>query len=250
MRKTDLIGLLHSEDEETAIRIAEEFPPFSEQENERIFRRIKESVEMQQELPEETLVISRVSHVQELRRIVSAAACLLMLCGTFGGLFWLKTQMPQPPEQYEATEAAVHSTPSHRIGERYAAVNLTSSGTLWLTVEEAGMMQEQLYCVRIKLESRHARSHARSSSTLFQADNFMLAVGQEGELWNTIRPCGIRTDKDEACPYAFTLESGKTIELTLYYPLEQPPEEMFFVTSYCAKQPFTVLAEKPDPETE
>ncbi|MBQ2265228.1 MAG: hypothetical protein II341_07470, partial [Oscillospiraceae bacterium] len=113
-----------------------------------------------------------------------------------------------------------------------------------------GMMQGQLYCVRIKLESRHARSHARSSSTLFQADNFMLAVGQEGELWNTVRPCGIRTDKDEACPYAFTLESGETIELTLYYPLEQLPEEMFFVTSYCAKQPFTVLAEKPDPEME
>lgn len=241
MRKIDLINLLHDADEETAVCISEEYPPFSEQESERIFRRIEERVEIQQDMQEEAFVIRKAPRIFEIRRTAAAAACLFMLCGTFAGLFAMKRRMPELPSQTEATEEVSNpESLSHAVGECFAAVNLTSSGTLWLTVEEAGLMQEKLYHVRIILESEQAVSYAESDPSLFQADNFMLAFAQNGGNWKTVQPCAA-SFSDTAAAYAFTIHSGETLELELCYALEEIPEECRLVTSYDVSYPYAQL---------
>lgn len=246
MRKTEIMDLLRDVDEETAVRLGEQYPGIPDAEQERIFRRIEENLKIQ-ETTQQPMTIAQAPRFSWMRH-AAAAACFLVLVGTFAGLTVLRTRMPapEPPDATEPVgkEGTDASSPCiSKAGERCKAANLTQSGSLWLTVMGSGMAGDGLFYVRLSVESESAVSRGQDAE-IFMADNFMLAIGQNGTQWKTIQPCGITTESEQPHPYAFSLQSGETQELELFYPLDAPPDECMIVTSYCTDYPCIALKDK------
>lgn len=238
MQDRKLRELLRNPDEDTAVRIGEQYPPFSEAENDRIFRRIEAELQQYGEASEAETFTIQPAPRRRWTRPLSAAACLLVMCGTFAGILAMKQHMPAPTEQTDATgQSAEENQLAHAVGERFAAENLTKDGTLWLTVMTAGMRSDGEYYIRVRLESDGAVSHVPEQPEMFLADNLMLAFAQSGGNWKTVQPCAAGFS-DTAAAYAFTIHSGDTLELELCYALEEAPEECRLVTSYDISYPY------------
>lgn len=252
MRKKEIIRLLRRED--SIEQISKDYPGLTDAEHEALFNRIAQELRAAQTedaVPEEEeqFTIVQESRFARVFPAAAAAVCMLALCGTFAGLFWMKNQM-QSPSQPDPTEA-IHFEINHEytIGENYAANNLTRSGTLWITVTETAY-DGDLFRVDLTLKNDRAVSIADDAigePYLFMADNFMAATGQNGDNWLTVQPCEITlTDAQEGLPNTVSLRSGESCELSLWFKTESLPAEWKLVTSYSTAYPYTVITMKED----
>ncbi len=243
MDEKQLKALLSDVDEETALRMAEQFPVLPEEDQERLFWKMEQKLGMPVQDPPMTV---RQAPKISWRPFAAAAACLLILGGLPLFLGTLHRQEGMSGESSDTENVLSHTSgPVCGIGDRYAAPTLTSCGTLWMTVEKSGFLADDptLYLVVLKLESEDAVSSAAAVTGeryVFMADNFMLGVSQQGGFWQTVQPCDIEP-AGTVHPYGLTLFPGETAVVTLYYRLAKAPAQLAFVTGYPAALPHTVL---------
>lgn len=237
MRRKDIIRLLDGLDEQDAVKLSEAHLTLSEQEHARILDKVAQrmqdgtGVQIRHTVP----VPARTSGLERLSHAVTAAACVAVFGGTFAGIFWLNTHAPTTREDVSQTSLPDGSR-SHMIGERYAADNLTASGTLYVTVTDA-VREGGLCRVDIVLESENAVSYAADpmgDPALFFADNFRLAAGD-----TLVSPC--RMQPEGALPYTFTLRTGETCTLSLWYPADGPQQDRRFLAGTSPDAPYTVI---------
>lgn len=252
MRKKDIIRLLrHADNTE---QISKDYPGLTDAEREMLFSRITQKLQAAQTeeaapAEEEQFTIVQESRFSRVFPAAAAAVCMLALCGTFAGLFWMKGQM-QSPVQPDPTES-LNFEINHEfaIGDKYAANNFTQSGTLWMTVTETAY-DGDLFRVDLLLENERAVSiadNAIGAPYLFMADNFMAATGQNGDNWLTIQPCKITmSNVQEGLPNTVSLRSGESCELSLWFKTESLPAEWKLVTSYSVANSYTVITMKED----
>lgn len=261
MRKKNVIRLLRNADQEIIEQISREYPGLTDTEREDLFCRIEQTFQAEDNTPTEEEERFSITHEPRIARVfpaVAAAACILMLCTTFAGLFWMKDRMQPPPdtETMETTEtvesedvADLAASEAYSIGERYAAANLTQSGTLWMTVTEAEP-EDDLYRIRITLESEQAVSLAdqvMGEPYLFMADNFMAATGNNGENWVTVQPCKLTCSGElYDLPNTIWLYPDETQELTLWFRQSDLTEEFMVVTNHNTAYSYTAITMKED----
>ncbi len=222
MRKKEIIGLLRNMDEEAAATLCEKYDGIAD--HERLLQKVEQVLSELEIPPQGEPVLHR--SLRPWRAHAAAAACLLMSVGTFAGLFWLSVQSPGQNRAYT-------------IRESCPAAYLTSSGTLRLTVEHAGFLEDGQYQITLTVENDGAL--APDGSQTFLADNFLLATGSENGMWQTVSPCAI-TDTGEAYPYAYTLMDGEHITLTLTYAPQGTP--IALVTSRSMQSGYMTLTEE------
>lgn len=252
MRKIDIIRLLRHTD--SIEPISKNYPGLTDGEREVLFNRITQNLQAAQPeeaapAEEENYTIIQESRFARVFPAAAAAVCMLALCGTFAGLFWMKGQM-QSPVQPDPTDA-IHFEINHEyaIGDKYAASNLTQAGTLWITVTETAY-EGDLFRVDLLLENEHAVSiadDAIGAPYLFMADNFMAAIGQNGDNWLTVKPCKITMrNVQEGLPNTVSLRSGESCGLSLWFKTESLPAQWELVTSYAVANSYTVITMKED----
>lgn len=250
MQNRDIKTLLHDLEEQDAIRLAEEFPPLTDAEKDRMFSKLTERMADSTDPVGEKMPVFTVKS-SPWKRHLAAAACLLLLCGTTMGIAMIGRPVAAPPEEHQqSTEADAipqESARGYAVGERYTAGNFTSEGKLWLTVEKCGIIQaesveEYYYFVSLTLESEHAVSLSPSQPDVFLADNFLLSCRYSDGEWQTIQPTTIAVNNPpEGYPNAVILQSGETGWVELVYPIDRIPEECRLVMGYSGDNNYTVL---------
>ncbi len=236
MQEQDIMELLGELDEETAVQLAERFPPLSESDRGRLFGRLEDTLDMTADISAEQLQITPAPRFAWMRHAAAAAAFLLVAGGLLVGMLTLDRLTPMQSDQTESTDH-IGTVPVHAIGERYAAANLADSGRLWITVDAAGAVAdaENLYSVTITLES--GGTSGGQPQVIF-ADNFMSAGGSVNGVWDAVQPCHIVTEGESGgYPYAVSIPAGGSCTIELWYPLADVPEEWMLVTSYNMTQP-------------
>lgn len=228
MRNKDIIRLLQTIDEDSAVQLGTEYRGIAKEDHARLLQKVQQKLERPEILSAGEAVLHR-NRCAWFSHTAAGAACILIFGGTFAGLFWMNTHAPDDP----------HQNTSYTIGECCPAAHLTSSGTLWLTVEHAGFLEDGRYQVTLTVESDAAA--APDGSQVFLADNFLLAYDAKDGMWDTVSPCSI-SDTGEAYPYAYTLADGQTRTLTLTYQTEETPAA--FVTSRSAGSSYIALTEE------
>ena len=251
MQKKKITALLRRLEETDAQRLSEQHLTLSEQEHERILHKIETQLPQRENAPAGISAVKPVlthnKRLHSLSHAVVAAACAVVFFGSLAGMVWLKIHAPQNFTQTSVPDESVPLVKSHAVGERYAAENLTESGTLWLTVTDVTKIYGQ-YCIGIVLESEKAVSCARSSMgepDLFFADNFQLtALDENGERMVCV-PRNIRMEQQDirfesGLPYAVTLHPGEQCKICLWF---QPEEgvEWHLVSSLAPDAPYTVI---------
>lgn len=227
MRNKDLKHLLHSVDQDTAERVGREYPAVTEEERERIYRRIEARLKPADDAVTYTVPVEQ-THITVLRRVSAAAACLLVCGGTLAGLFWVKGNLTPPPEDLGASvgessdlpqeshsaavpDLHVENAPVIAFGERAPVPNLVSEGELCVSVMSAGDTNEdgkRMYCVAVALESHGA---APRMGETFLADNFLLLTQAADGTQVYHSPVRAEFPADAAqfdYPYAFTVGEG------------------------------------------
>lgn len=222
MRKREIIRLLCDMEEEEAVQLGEQYGGITD--HARLLQKVEQRLS-EQELSPKGEPVLQSTHCA-WRSYAAAAACLLLCAGTFAGMFRLAAQAPEQKNAYA-------------IGESCPAANLTSSGTLRITVENSGFLENGQYQVILTVKNDNAL--APDGSQVFLADNFLLAVESENGVWRTVSPCGI-SDTDEAYPYAYRLADGQELTLTLTYRPEETPRAL--VTSHSVGSPYITLTEE------
>lgn len=242
MRKKDIIRLLGDLDEQDAAKLGEKHLVLSEEEHERILCRItnkaKGSSAPADEITEYITATVQPSRPDWISHAVTAAACIAVFGGTMAGLFWLNAHMPSAPQESGSISQPDPASLSHVIGERYAATNLTASGTLYLTVTDA-VQDHELWRVDILLESDKAVSHAKEAMGepyLFFADNFRLSAGEA-----SASPCRMQSAAAGDMPYAITVRPGETCEVSLWYAPDAAQTEWSFITGTQQGTPYTMI---------
>lgn len=247
MRKKRIIRLLQNANNKTVEEIGREYPGLTDTERDRLYSRIEREL---QAVPEESAAIPEAEKASSAGKFsfwsvfqkTAAAACALVLCGTFAGLFWMKKNMQAPPQPEPAVFSKEEKGRIYSVGERYAAENLTISGTLWLTVTDTEY-SGGLYRVTAELESDNAISIA--GNDIFMLDNIMVATGQSSDKWIAVQPCYVtRPGQEEKLPYTAALRSGEKQKLTLWYKFREEPAELMLVTSYSSAYSYSVIKEK------
>ena len=229
MKKTDIRHLLQNIDEPTALHLSERHPGLTDADNERLLRRIEQNLAAPGEVPAPPAPAEkpRISRFENLRGIAATAACIAVCTATVGGMFWLKDH--QPPvndpeisasqESQTATSAETLSTDTaglpetavYEIGEPCPASHLSASGTVIVTVLNAGSAEDGRYAVTVTLENQGAA--AWDGGRTFLLDNLLLET--EGEM---LSPCGTDYSSDtETYPFAVTLPDGASETITIYY---------------------------------
>lgn len=246
MRKKNIIRLLRNMSEESTEQIAKEYPGLTDSEKNELRKRIERQLSAVQ--PEqETIVKTEQTSVAKsfslwgLFQRTAAAACVLVLCGTFAGLFWMRSriELPEQPKPTGSVNREIGRI--YSVGESCAAVNLTKSGILWLTV--TGTEYDGEYChVRITLESSNAVSIAGDS--IFMLDNLMAATGRQGNNWNAVQPCRVTLPgEQDSLPYSVSLRPDEKKELELWYRFREKPSDIMFVTSYSSDFSYIAIKE-------
>lgn len=248
MRKKNIIRLLRNADDEMIEQISEKYPALTDFERDELFDRIEQNLRTEQPSKniseaEEQYILTNKRHSSRIFPAMSAAACILLLCGTFAVHFFMRGDLQ--PELSESTDTEIKY--DYSIGESYAVDNLTKSGKLLVTVTDAELDGE-LYHVCVKLESKNAVSFADDSSGepyLFMADNFMGAVGQKGENWVTVQPCRIECGEEQCdIPNAIILRPHEECELELWFRKKDIPDEWKLVTNNSTEYPYTIIKTK------
>lgn len=245
MRKKNVIRILRNAGDETVEQLGREYPGLTDTERGDLFERIEN--ELMNVQPEETISeggrvpVIRARRFSGIFQKTAAAACMLILCGTFAGMIWLRSRTEPPPQPEPTVFSNEEKGRIYSVGERYAAENLTSSGRLWLTVTDTEYDGE-LYCVSVTLESDNAVSLAGDQT--FMLDNIMVATRRSGENWAAVQPCDVTRSADNDSPlYAVFLRPGDKQEVTLRYRLSKLPEKLMLVTSYYSAYSYSVIKE-------
>lgn len=222
MQKKKIIQLLRNMDESDAAELARQYDGISD--HARLLQKVEQRLSEQEFSPKAEPVLQSTHCAW--RSYAAAAACLLLCVGMFAGIFGLAAQAPEQQNAYT-------------IGESCPAANLTSSGTLRITVENSGFLENGQYQIILTVENDNAL--APDGSQVFLADNLLLAVESENGVWRTVSPCSI-SDTGEAYPYAYRLADGQELTLTLTYRPEETPRAL--VTSHSVGSPYITLTEE------
>ncbi len=234
MQEKDIAQLLETLDEDTSIALAQQVQPLTQEEHERLFRRIASHTAID---AAECLQVAEAPRISWTRHVAAAASCILVLGGLLGGFLYLERSAPVQPMQPEPT-SPLGTASVYKIGERCAVMHLTDSEGIWLTVESAGKAEdaEGLYEVTVTLEN------TSGEAKVVLTDNLMSATGMTNNSWNTVQPCDIlRQEKSSGYPYAVAIADGASCTFTLRYAFAQPPEEWRLVMSYSPKLPSITL---------
>ena len=221
MQKKKIIQLLRNMDESDAAELARQYDGIGD--HSRLLQKVEQRLSEQEFSPKAEPVLQSTHCAW---RSYAAAACLLLCVGSFAGMFRLAAQAPEQQNAYT-------------IGESCPAANLTSSGTLRITVENSGFLENGQY--RVVLTVKNDNALAPDGSQVFLADNFLLAVESENGVWRTVSPCSI-SDTGEAYPYAYRPADGQELTLTLTYRPEETPRAL--VTSHSVGSPYITLTEE------
>lgn len=246
MRKKNIIRLLRNMSEENVEQLAKEHPGLTDGEKEELFDRIGRELGSaqpeQEKTPEaEQASVARGFSFWGLFQKTAAAACALVLCGTFAGLFWMrsKIELPEQPEPTESVQREIGRI--YSVGESCAALNLTKSGILLLTATGTEYDGEY-YHIRITLESKNAVSIA--GDNVFMLDNLMAATGRNGDNWITVQPCrATLPGEQESLPYSVSLRPDEKQELELWYRFREKPADIMLVTSYSSDFSYIAIKE-------
>ena len=232
MKKKDIIRLLESLNENDAEMLSEKYFVLSEQEHERILHKIEnklpKAADELADIPSDRP--AQISHLDWLSHVGTAVACVIVFCGTFAGLFWLKAHAPVTTEDFTQTSVSDSRIPvmmAYAVGERYAADNLTASGSLYVTVTNV-VQEDALFRVDIVLESEEAISYAMDSigePYLYFADNFQLMADDM-----SVSPCRMQSKEAGELPYTFALSPSLSGELSLWYSIHDTQLEWKFTT--------------------
>ena len=161
---------------------------------------------------------------------------------------WLHAHAPARPEETAPIQPSDAVTPavSYAVGERYAASNLTASGTLWVTVTEIAQ-EGGRYRTELLLESEKAVSCAGSAMgepTFFFVDNLQLIAEDTDGTLRICQPCALSVDEqyESGLPYGISLRSGKQCRLTLWYAAD-PALSWRLAASLAPDAPYTIITE-------
>lgn len=242
VRKKEITDLLRKLDKADAQRLSEQHLTLSEQERTRILHKIEARLtqpgDVPADIPEASPVLTRTSRLRPLSHAVMAAACAAVFCIPLSGVVWLKTHAPQDCTQTSVPDSGITADTAHAVGETYAVPNMTGSGTLYVTVTDA--VREETFCrVDLLLESAGAVSYAADTMgepSLFFADNFRLASGD-----TVVSPCRMQSVTAGELLYTFTLQSGKTCALSLWYPVGDAQADWKFIASASPDTPYTII---------
>ncbi|MBR3630624.1 MAG: hypothetical protein IKN55_09185 [Oscillospiraceae bacterium] len=252
MRKQELQRLLHHLDEQDAARLGEAHLELTEAEHERILQKISRRtgqgrMTVAEQLEKEPVIPQSARHGW-IVHAVSAAACIAVCVATTASVCWLNANAPARPEDSEPLQPsdAINPVVCHTIGERYAAENLTASGTLWVTVTDKAQ-EDGKYRITLLLESENAVSCAEAAMgepTFFFADNLVLLSENTDGTQHICQPCAFSAEghHETGLPYCISLRSGQQCRLTLWYAAE-PGTAWRLAAGLAPDAPYTMITE-------
>lgn len=235
MKNKDIIELLQTVDEETAVQLCEDYHGISENTHRRLRKKIHRKLSGQdfsgyEDFPE--TVIVKKSRFSWIPKAATAAAYFLVFGVLIAGLFNMNIVEPDERQQ-ELT-----NIPLIEAEENFYAHNMVSSGALIVNVKKAEFTAESVYQVTLEIKSENAVSY--NGTQTFFADNFRMAYITEKEIIKTISPCRISKTGDSYV-YAFTLANGESCEMTLTYQLNETPDAL--ISGYSEESAYIKLTE-------
>ena len=235
MKNKDIIKLLQSVDEESAVQLSEEYHGISEKDNRRLRKKVRKILS-EQDYSEYEYFTEKVT-VKNTRfswipQTATAAAYILFFGGLLVGV--LNMNVIEPDE----TQQELSDIPPLVTETRYSANNMVSAGNLIIDVKKAEFAEKGEYQVTIEVKSENAVS--LNGTRLFLADNFMAAFTSENGIERVIPPCAI-SEAGEHSDYAFTLGDGESCEITLTYHTDETPHAI--ISGYSEKSFFIKLTE-------
>lgn len=236
MNKKDIIKLLRSADEDSAVWLSDEYHGISKNDDGRLWRKVQEKLngEENQKTEEFHIICDEVtvkkSRFSWLSKAVTAAAYVFISGLIITGIFHIN----DVEKQLEMTDLPLSET-----SEIITPWNMLSSGYITVDVKNAEFTEKGLYQLTIELKSRKARSV--NGTQTFLADNFMVAYLGENGIEKAVSPCGI-SETGEIYPYAFTLDNGESRVLTLTYRIDSVPDVL--ISGYSETSLFIKLTEE------
>lgn len=235
MRKRDIIKLLQTVDDETAVQLGEEYHGISEKDHEKLLKKVQGRL-LEQDYSDGEYFLEKVT-VKKTRfggisAVATAAAYVLVFCGILSGLFNMNIVEPADTQQQ------IFDISSVTADQSITAENMVSSGMLWVKVEKAEFTDKGIYQVTIEVKSENAIS--LNGTRTFFADNFIAAYTSENGIESVIPPCAI-SETGEYYDYAFTLEDGECCIITLTYSINTAPDAL--ISGHSEKSFFIKLTE-------
>ncbi|MBR5513583.1 MAG: hypothetical protein IKV85_06315 [Ruminococcus sp.] len=218
MNKKDILKLLRSADEDSAVWLSEEYHGISENDDRRLWRKVQEKLNGEENYQTEEFhiicdeVTVKNSRLSWLSKAVTAAAYAFIAGLVITGIFHIN--------DFE-NEIDKTDLPLSVADEVSIPWNMLSSGIMTVDVKNAEFTAEGIYEITIELKSKNALSV--TGTTTFMADNFMVAYLGENGIEKSVMPCEI-SEAGEVYPYAFTLTDGEKRELTLSYGIDSVPD--------------------------
>ena len=218
MNKKDIIKLLRSADEDSAVWLSEEYHGISENDDGRLWRKVQEKLngEEHQETEEFHIICDEVtvkkSRFSWLSKTLTAAAYVFISGVIITGIFHIND-----------LESDVDKTDLPLVAADEISIpwNMLSSGIMTVDVENAEFTAEGIYEITIEVKSKNALS--LNGTTTFMADNFMVAYLGENGIEKAVLPYEI-SEAGEVYPYAFTIADGEKRKLTLSYSINSVPD--------------------------
>lgn len=235
MKNKDIIKLLRTVDEETAVQLCEEYHGISEKDHGRLRKKVR-NILSEQNLSEYEYFTEKVtvksSRFGWISKVATAAAYILFFSGLLAGV--LNMNVIEPDE----TQQELSDIPPFATETQYSANNMVSAGNLIVDVKKAEFAEKGEYQVTIEVKSENAVS--LNGTRTFFADNFLAAYTSENGIERVIPPCAI-SEAGEHYDYAFTLGDGESCEITLTYHTDETPHAI--ISGYSEKSFFIKLTE-------
>lgn len=231
MKNKDIIKLLRTVDEETAVQLCEEYHGISEIDHGRLRKKVR-NILSEQDLSEYEYFTEKVtvksSRFGWISKTATAAAYIIFFGGLLAGV--LNMNVIEPDE----TQQELSDVPPFATETRYSANNMVSAGNLIIDVKKAEFAVKGEYQLTLEIKSENAVS--LNGTRLFLADNFMAAFTSENGIEMVIPPCAI-SETGERYAYAFTLWDGESCEITLTYHTAETPDAL---VSGCSEDSFFI----------
>ncbi len=235
MKNKDIIKLLQTLDEETAVQLCEDYHGISENDHRRLRKKVR-NILSEQDLNEYEYLAEKVTVKNSKFGWISKTATVAAYVMFFGGLLAgvLNMNVIEPDE----TQQELSDIPPLVTETQYSANNMVSSGNLIIDVKKAEFAEKGEYQVTIEVKSENAVS--LNGTRTFFADNFLAAYTSENGIERVIPPCAI-SEAGEHYDYAFTLGDGESCEIILTYHTDETPHAI--ISGYSEKSFFIKLTE-------